>query len=105
VAPGRLSSSDNEARRPRTPFRTGIPRKTRLLALFSVLEPEEMEGAAGVASQHDLETIEQYAALSRVKVANTVPVSRSHAFSVWSSDAETARCPSGVTDTSVTGPA
>ena len=39
------------------------------------------------------------AALSQVKVAVTSPVPRSHTFSVWSQEAETARRPSPLTAT------
>ena len=63
--------------------------------------------AAGVAGDDELEgsdNAQQCAALSQVKVARTSPVARSHTFTVLSEDAETARCPSGVTATALTHP-
>ena len=47
---------------------------------------------------------QQRAGASQVKVAITVPVAKSHTLSVWSSEAETACIPSGVTATAFTWP-
>lgn len=69
---------------------------------FGFLDAQEVEVAAFVSGDDQLAIVGDgtaSAALSQVNVARTSPVSRHQTFTVLSSDAETAACPSGVTAT------
>jgi hypothetical protein len=86
-----------------SPITIGVRRCSALR--FRFFEAEEVKVAAGVAGDDELENIGKCAAMGRAiagEGGSIIPVSRSHTFTVLSKDAETARCPSGVTAPALT---
>ena len=89
-----------------------VPLTFGSVSRFRFFEAEEVDVTAVVAGNDQSPVIGERTA-TRSTIAREggqhlsgfqVPLASSHTFSVWSQDAETARCPSGVTATASTGP-